>query len=169
MMRIEYLIYRKELIPELARLSLMEWFYLRPMVTLESQIEILHNHCGHRQIPTILVATTGDEVLGCVALVTHSLESRKRLAPWLDCVYVKPDHRKQGIASRLINRAEKEASALGIRRLYLNTANAEAFYTRLGWQLIERTTDKGIRVSVMQKRVSTQPDVAAASDKACRV
>ncbi len=126
MMRIEYLIDRKELIPELARLSLTEWFYLRPMVTLESQIEILQNHCGHRQIPTILVASSGDEILGCVALVAHSLESRKHLTPWLDGVYVRPDHRKQGIARRLISRAEEEALAMGIRRLYLSTANASS-------------------------------------------
>ncbi|MGD9224657.1 MAG: GNAT family N-acetyltransferase [Desulfobacteraceae bacterium] len=154
MMQIEYLIERQELIPELARLSLMEWFYLRPMLTLEAQIEILRNHCGYRQIPTILVATSGDEILGSVALVPHSLKTRKCLSPWLDGVYVRPDHRKQGIASLLIRRIEEEASALGIRRLYLGTANAQAFYSRLGWQIIEKTANEGIMVSVMQKKVS---------------
>ncbi len=156
-MHIEYLIDREELIPELARLSLMEWFYLRPMVTLEAQIEILRNHCGYRQIPTILVATSGGEILGSVALVTHSLETRKSLSPWLDGVYVRPDHRKQGIASLLISRMEEEASAMGIRRLYLSTANAQAFYSRLGWQFMEKTANKGIMVTIMQKAVSAQP------------
>lgn len=155
-MHIEYLKDREELIPELARLSLMEWFYLRPMLTLEAQIGILRNHCGYRQIPTILVATSGDEILGSVALVPHSLETRKCLSPWLDGVYVRPDHRKQGIARLLIHRIEEEASALGIRRLYLSTANAQAFYSHLGWQVLEKTADKGIMVSVMQKKVRAQ-------------
>jgi GNAT superfamily N-acetyltransferase len=167
MMCIEYLKDREELIPELARLSLTEWFYLRPKVTLESQIEILHGNCGYRQIPTILVATCGDEILGSVALVAHSLDTRTDLSPWMDGVYVRPDYRKQGIASRLIRRMEEEAEAMRIRRLYLSTANAEAFYARLGWQFMERTVNQGIMVSVMQKSVGIPADTVEAAVKAC--
>ncbi|MGD9367728.1 MAG: GNAT family N-acetyltransferase [Desulfobacteraceae bacterium] len=153
MVRIEYLIDREELIQELARLSIQEWFYLNPMITLEAQIIILRDHCGHRQIPTILVATTGDEILGSAALVAHDMDTRKSLSPWMSAVYVKPAYRRKGIATLLIGRIEKEAYALGIQRLYPNTANAEAFYSRLGWRFIERCANKGIMVSVMKKNL----------------
>jgi N-acetylglutamate synthase-like GNAT family acetyltransferase len=157
MMRIEYLIDRKELIPDLARITILEWFYLRPMVTQEAQIAILRQYCGHRQIPTILVATSGDEILGSAALVAHGPKSLKSLSPWLDCVLVKPTYRRQGIATSLINRIEEEAFALGISCLYLSTINAEVFYSHLGWQYMERCAYQGIMVSVMKKNVSAQP------------
>ena len=59
MMRIEYLADRKEFIPELARLHFQEWGYLRPEQTLEARIESLRACCGHRRIPTVMVATIG--------------------------------------------------------------------------------------------------------------
>jgi GNAT superfamily N-acetyltransferase len=156
-MRIEYLKDREELILELARSYIREWFYLRPTITLDIQSKILSDHCGHRQIPTILVATNENEILGSAALVNHDMDTRKSLAPWLTGVYVKPAFRKQGIAKLLIRRIEKEASALGISRLYLNTANAEAFYSLLGWQFLERCANNGIMVSIMRKDIGAQP------------
>lgn len=158
MMRIEYLIDHEELIAELARLIIQEWFFLRPMITLEVQIDILRKHCGHQQIPTILVATSQKEILGSAALASQGPDKMQNLCPWVDGVFVNPAYRKQGIATRLIGRIEKVASSLGVKRLYLSTANAEAFYSRLGWQFIERCAYKGIMVSVMQKTVIAQPD-----------
>jgi N-acetylglutamate synthase-like GNAT family acetyltransferase len=157
MMRIEYLADRADFIPELARLHFQEWGYLRPEQTLEARTKSLRARCGHRCIPQVVVATIDDEVLGSAMLLTHDLDIRKDLSPWLAGVYVKSAYRKQGIATQLICRIEEEASALGVRRLYLYTPSAEAFYSRLGWQLTERCEYKGICVTVMEKTVHAQP------------
>jgi hypothetical protein len=57
MMRIEYLADRADFIPELARLHFQEWGYLRPEQTLEARTKSLRARCGHRYIPTVMVAT----------------------------------------------------------------------------------------------------------------
>jgi predicted N-acetyltransferase YhbS len=149
----EYLADRAEFIPELARLHFQEWGYLRPEQTLDARTESLRASCGHKGIPTVVVATIDDEILGSAMLLTHDLDTRKDLSPWLAGVYVKSAYRKQGIATQLICRIEEEAAAFGVRRLYLYTPSAEAFYSRLGWQLLERCEYKGISVSVMEKTV----------------
>jgi N-acetylglutamate synthase-like GNAT family acetyltransferase len=162
-MDIEYLKDREEFIPEIARLHHEEWGYLHPRQILEDRIERLRTHCGHRQIPTVLIATKGEEVLGTAMLLMHDMEIRRDLSPWLAGVYVKPVYRRQGIASQLICRIEEEAAVLGICRLYLYTPSSKAFYSMLGWQLLERCEYKNVRVSIMQKTVRAQPVAAADS------
>jgi GNAT superfamily N-acetyltransferase len=158
MMRIEYLADRAEFIPELAGLHFHEWGHLRPGQTLGARIDRLRVRCGHRQIPTVLVATGGDEILGSAMLLTHDMDTRKDLSPWLAGVYVKSAYRRRGIATRLICRIEHEAATLGVRRLYLYApTSVEAFYSRRGWQLMERCEYKGISVVVMHKPVDAQP------------
>lgn len=168
-MRIEYLADRAEFIPELAHLHFQEWGYLRPEQTLEARTEILRARCGHRCIPTVLVATIGNEVLGSAMLLSHDLDIRKDLSPWLAGVYVKSVYRKQGIATQLICRIEEEAAALGVRRLYLYTPSVEAFYSRLGWQLVECCEYKGISVSIMEKTVHVQPFTGEGLGKPCQI
>jgi predicted N-acetyltransferase YhbS len=158
MMRIEYLADRAEFIPELAALHFRAWGHLRPGQTLEARIERLRARCGHRQIPTVLVATMGDEILGSAMLLTHDMDAREDLSPWLAGVYVKSAYRRQGIATRLIRRTEEEAATLQIRRLYLYApTSVEPFYSRRGWQLMERCEYKGISVAVMHKPIEAQP------------
>jgi GNAT superfamily N-acetyltransferase len=166
MMRIEYLADRVEFIPELANLHFQQWGYLKPEQTLEARIEILRTRCGRRCIPTVLVATNGDEILGSAMLLSHDLDIRKNLSPWLAGVYVKSVYRQQGIATQLINRIEEEAADLGVRRLYLYTPSAETFYLRLGWQLVERCEYKGINVSIMEKTVHVKSFTGAGLGKA---
>jgi N-acetylglutamate synthase-like GNAT family acetyltransferase len=42
-----------------------------------------------------------------------------------------------------------EATAFGVRRLYLYTPSTEQFYSRLGWLPIEHTSYRGTDVAVM--------------------
>jgi N-acetylglutamate synthase-like GNAT family acetyltransferase len=100
-------------------------------------------------------------------LLTYDMETRKDLSPWLAGVYVKSAYRKRGIASRLICCIEQEAATLGVRRLYLYApTSVEAFYSRRGWQLMERCEYKGIGVVVMHKPVDAQA-TSSADAKSC--
>ncbi len=67
---------------------------------------------------------------------TFSTVSLSRI--WLlNDLYVAETSRRQGVAQKLMDRAESEAKAAGATRLFLRTANdnvtAQALYERRGW------------------------------------
>jgi|ERR671922_1402221 GNAT superfamily N-acetyltransferase len=153
-MRFEYLADRPELLPQLARLHFAEWSYLRPDETLEGRTLRLRNCCGHKSIPTIVVALHGEELCGSAMLVAHDMETRPDLTPWLAGVYVVPPHRRRGLGSALVERIISEAVALRVPTLYLYTPAAESLYTRLGWTVIDRCEYLSANVAVMSKQLA---------------
>ncbi|MCA0042619.1 GNAT family N-acetyltransferase [Celeribacter litoreus] len=87
-----------------------------------------------------LIATRGDDTLGCVGLkgTDYGYAEIKRL-------WVSPAARGLGLAKRLMSEAEVHAKALGITTLRLDTNSAlpeaAGLYQRLGWHEIERFND----------------------------
>ena len=148
-MQIGYLADRKDFIPTLAQWHYNEWAYLRPGDSVEARITRLQGCCGRREIPTVVIAFTESTLLGSVMLVSHDMNSRMELSPWLAGVFVAPEHRRSGIGTALVQQAIDEATALGVERLYLYTPNAEHFYSRLGWSLVEHARYRGANVAVM--------------------
>jgi len=148
-MEIVYLADHLEFLPMVAHWHHQEWAYLRAGDTLEARMERLRNECGHSEIPTAVVAIDDCAVLGSAMLIEHDMDSRLDLSPWLASVFVAPERRRQGIGAALVRRIIEEARVLGERRLYLYTPEAEEFYAREGWRLIERTPYKGKDVTVM--------------------
>ena len=147
--QIGYLADHPEFIPTLAQWHHREWAYLRPGDSVEARTARLRGSCGHREIPTVIVSFTGGTLLGSAMLVAHDMDTRMELSPWLAGVFVAPDHRRHGIGAALVHRAVDDATALGVRRLYLYTPGTELFYSRLGWSLVERTRYRGTDVVVM--------------------
>src|SRR5947208_465610 len=137
--QIGYLADHQEFIPTLAQWHHREWAYLRPGDSLEARAARLRGSCGHREIPTVIVSFTGGTLLGSAMLVAYDMDTRMELSPWLAGVFVAPNHRQHGIGAALVRRAVDDATALGVRRLYLYTPGTELFYSRLGWSLVERT------------------------------
>jgi N-acetylglutamate synthase-like GNAT family acetyltransferase len=88
-----------------------------------------------------------------VCLKVHDMDTRLDLTPWLAGLYVKAPRRRQGIGITLVSAIEKKAHELGIERLYLYTPESEVFYSRLGWQIKERTEYHGYSVTLMQKEI----------------
>lgn len=90
---------------------------------------------------------------GSAMLVAHDMDTRVDLSPWLAGVFVTPEQRRHGVGAALVQRVIDEATALGVRRLYLYTPSTEHFYSRLGWSLVERTSYEGVDVAVMSYEV----------------
>ena len=149
LMQIGYLADHQEFIPTLAHWHHHEWAYLRPGDSLEARMVRLRECCGHREIPTVAIAFTDETLLGSAMLIPHDMDTRLELSPWLAGVFVAPEHRRHGIGVTLVRRVIDDATALGVRRLYLYTPNAEQYYTRLGWLLFESTNYRGTDVAVM--------------------
>ncbi|MBV9829805.1 MAG: GNAT family N-acetyltransferase [Alphaproteobacteria bacterium] len=75
-------------------------------------------------LPTTFVMLADDEPVGMASLVERDLEDRPDLTPWLAGVYVIPEARGRGHATRLIYAVEDLANDEGIATLWLYTASA---------------------------------------------
>jgi N-acetylglutamate synthase-like GNAT family acetyltransferase len=148
-MQIGYLADHKDFISTLANWHHQEWSYLRPEESKEARIERLRGCCGHKEIPTVVIAFTDGELLGSAMLVAHDMDTRTDLSPWLAGVFVAAEQRRRSIGGALVQRIIEEARGLGVQRLYLYTPGAEEFYARRGWSLVERTNYHEADVTVM--------------------
>ena len=148
-MEIDYLADHPHFIPMLADWHHQEWAYLREGDTVEARLERLRSECGHREIPTTVVAFDGPQLIGSAMIIPQDMDTHPHLTPWLASVFVAPAFRGQGIGATLVRRIMDEARALGVKRFYLYTPSAEDFYARLGWKVLERTTYGGKPAVVM--------------------
>ena len=148
-MQIDYLANHQEFIPALAQWHFREWAYLRPGDSVEARISRLRGCCGHREIPTVVIAFANHTLIGSAMLVAHDMDTRMVLSPWLAGVFVVPDHRRHGAGAALVQRIVDEATGVGIERLYLYTPSAKHFYSCLGWSLLEHTNYRGAEAAVM--------------------
>ena len=119
--------------------------------SLEDRTRRLKACAGRGGVPSVLVALDAGALCGSAMLVANDMDTRPELTPWLAGVYVVDACRGRGIGSALVQRVESEASALGVRRLYLYTPDATAFYTRLGWSVDERCEYLGRDMAIMSK------------------
>jgi GNAT superfamily N-acetyltransferase len=93
-----------------------------------------HNGC-------ILMAEYADQIAGFVCVVASTRgESPEDPAPfaWIHEIYVKPEHRRRGVASLLLVEAERFARSQGARRLRLGVLDrneqARALYGSRGYR-----------------------------------
>ena len=133
----------------LARRHHAEWGALMPYWSEAAARSELAAQTERHRIPTTLVAWRKDQVVGSVSLVERDFEEWSHYTPWLASLLVMPEARGQGIGRELVRRAEAEAHALGVRRLYVIAADSETFYARLGWQVLERVTLHGHAAALM--------------------
>ena len=80
------------------------WGHLNPMLSFEGRCDEVRDECGQSGVPTVFVAMADDRLVGTASLTVDDMESRPELTPWLASVFVLPEWRGQGIASRLVRR-----------------------------------------------------------------
>lgn len=149
-MTIEYLADHPAALPILAEWQHREWGYIRPGDTVEQRRARLQGWSKNRdRIALTVVALDGGQVLGSASLVTHDMETRMELTPWLAGVFVGEQYRRRGIGAELVRRIMDEAGKLDVPLLYLYTVHSERFYAALGWTLQERTNYREQKVVIM--------------------
>lgn len=153
-MQIELLADRPEYIRTLAEWHFREWAYLRPGDSVANRIRILHERSGRRDLPITFVASSGTELLGSAMLMHHEMDSRPQYTPWLAGVFVAPGQRQRGIGRALTQRVISEAAARGFAKIYLFTPSAEAFFSHLGWSIVELTRYRDAEVTIMSRQVA---------------
>lgn len=152
-MRIDHLADRLGWIPAIAGWHHSAFGAFNPTKTLEQCVEALRESLCRDTLPLTLVAHADDGTpMGCASVVVTSLTHR-HLSPWLSMVYVAPEHRGQGVASALAQRAAAECARLGFAELHLFTPRSESLYARLGWETFDRTLINGAAAAVMKRNV----------------
>jgi ribosomal protein S18 acetylase RimI-like enzyme len=112
----------------------------------DHELHHLHDKYG-APAGCLLIAYSGDEAAGCIALrkLSETECEMKRL-------YVRPQYRRQGIATALAERLLAEARDIGYRFMLLDTlpelAPALAFYEKLGFYQIEAYNDSPVTGTV---------------------
>ena len=151
--KIEYLADHISVIPELASFHLDHFGQYNPEMTWESRQEQLLSRSRRDSIPLTLVALDQDIPIGSVSLIDHDLPDRPEWTPWVASVIVRPDYRRRGIGTALMEHMEREAARVGYNKLYLFTPDKEVFYSTVGWKMIGREMVQKNEVVIMEKQV----------------
>ena len=89
----------------------------------------------------ILVATHGDEIVGCLQLLDPDTEGEIELA----ILAVAEEHQGRGIGAALVERAIAEAREQGLRTMRVGTSSADIsnlrFYQRRGFRMLRIERD----------------------------
>lgn len=147
-MRVEWLADHVELIPVLTDWFRREW----PEASVEHDPAArLEQFCSRDRIPLSVVAMDGPRPIGTASLLTESVSSHKHLSPWVAGLYVVPEARGRGVATRLIAALSDIAKSLDIGTIYIGIGSAQAHYERLGWRPMGIGRADGDEVIVLSK------------------
>jgi GNAT superfamily N-acetyltransferase len=133
-----------------------ETWWRRPDNTAEVVFRLLRTHDRLDEVPFTVVALAGDTPVGSCCVVANDCVHRPQYTPWVAAVYVQPQIRRRGVASKMLQALAAIASRAGLANLYIDCLAATApVYERNGWQILER--EVGDPHSVVLSRPLTGP------------
>lgn len=102
---------------------------------------ILHERCKSNNVDQILVIVDKEtnDWIACGSLLQRDMEEKEEYMPWIADLYTRPEYRKMGYATMLLNAIIELARAQGYEFLYLWTDHPElySFYEKQGFMLLE--------------------------------
>ena len=108
----------------------------------------------HKQldaVPYSVVALAEGEPVGSCCVIENDCIHRPQYAPWVAAVYVKPEFRRRGIASKILHEAASIAARAGVKCLFIDCLAVTApVYEKNGWAIHER--EVGDKESVVMLR-----------------
>lgn len=131
-----------------------EWGHLNSSATVESIREKLIATTHGDAIPMTVLAVLDEAVVGSAQLKYREMQIYPEKEHWLGGVFVVPEHRRKGIAARLVEAVVGSARSLGVEVLHLQTPELDGgLYLKLGWRPAEQLRYKGIDVLVMEREL----------------
>ena len=96
---------------------------------------IMHSLNKENQLPKFYLGLLDNKIIGSYALLTNDIISRQDLMPWLACLFVNEEHRKQGFAEQFLNHGLQQTQEKGFKKLYLSSDLVD-FYEQKGWDYL---------------------------------
>ena len=153
-MKILFLADNESAIPTVAQWYFNEWGYLDECSSLEKVTAYVQQYLNKDKIPLMMMAVTGDQIMGVVQLKYREMAIYPDKEHWLGGVYVGVEYRGNKVAEQIIIQLIKVAQSLGVQTLYLQTEDLSGgLYHRLGWTPVEQVNNKGVDVLVMEKHL----------------
>lgn len=138
-----------EHIPQLAEWHHVEWAALNPGQTLQQRIDKMQKYLGDELVPSTYIVLDADTLVGSAALIEYDMD-KPGWTPWLASVYIRPEYRKQGIATRLIQHVMNTAGVAGVEKLFLFTPDQSDFYSKRGWSVVSQERYRNHDVTIMK-------------------
>ncbi|WP_143462328.1 GNAT family N-acetyltransferase [Levilactobacillus enshiensis] len=89
----------------------------------------------------VIYATTGDDLVGCCALLATDIVPNTPDTPFISTVYVAPAYRQRGVSLKLVTQAEDAAREAGFLGAYIVTRHV-GLYEHLAYQLVDQQNDQ---------------------------
>ena len=147
---------RVDAMPTVSKWYFDEWGHLSEGDSIERTQDRMRVYMNRNEIPSTLLATDDNEVIGAAQLKCHELmEAFPDKEHWIGGVYVTPGHRGKSYGSQIVEQIVKIAPRYGVRTLHLQTEVLDGgLYARLGWTPYALANNRGLDVLVMERRLS---------------
>ena len=113
--------------------SAAAWFHSKWGVPAEAYLACMDAYLSGETELGWYLCLDGERIVGGLGVIENDFHDRKDLAPNVCAVYTEEDHRRLGIAGRLLNMAVEDLRSKGISPAYLVTDHT-GFYERYGWE-----------------------------------
>ena len=136
--------------PELKEAA-VSWFSSKWRVPESAYLECMEACLAGETEYGWYLCLAGERIVGGLGVIDNDFHERKDLTPNICAVYTEEDHRRRGIAGRLLEMAVEELRSKGISPVYLVTDHT-GFYERYGWEFLCPVRCDGGEVSRMYIR-----------------
>ncbi|WP_404408134.1 GNAT family N-acetyltransferase [Pseudidiomarina marina] len=128
-----------------------EWGALDESITLEYMHDVVRKKIANKdQIPLSLVVFVDDDIAGVAELKFHENKNFPEYTHWLGGIFVPPQYRGIGLASKLINKAKAVAEELNVKQLYLQTEPKNiSLYESHNFKQLHTAEHMGIQTTIM--------------------
>ena len=100
--------------------------------------------------PPLLALNERDELIGGLSFTAAPAPHNEFTAVWINAVMVVPEHRRHGLASKLVKRASEMAKEQGVEVLYV-LADVPTLYTALGWMEVHADGTSSVLVKALDE------------------
>lgn len=112
-----------------------EWFSGKWRVPKEAYLECMNAYLNGETDLGWYLCLYGGTIAAGLGVIENDFHNRKDLTPNVCAVYTEEEHRRRGIAGKLLNLAVEECRKKGISPVYLVTDHT-GFYERYGWEFL---------------------------------